>query len=210
MSSGRSRRSSATRSYPKGVARRAEILEAALRVFSRRGKRQSTLTEIAAEAGLSQTGLMHYFDSKNELLTAVLRERDVRAYAANNRPDAVLSLIDAVRNNQGIPGLALLYVTLAIDAIDPEHEAHEFFMSHYALLADQIHTDLQQAQRDGLVRTDVTADVLARLMIAAADGLQLRYLFDAGVDMAADLDILHQLMRAPAGTRPDGSVTAYY
>ncbi|HEY5230670.1 MAG TPA: helix-turn-helix domain-containing protein, partial [Galbitalea sp.] len=54
-------------SYAKGVAKREEILRTALEVFARQGYRGTSLRELADAVNLSQAGLLHYFDSKEEL-----------------------------------------------------------------------------------------------------------------------------------------------
>ena len=63
-------------SYAKGVAKREEILTRALDVIAREGYRGASVKELADAVGLSQAGLLHYFDSKEELFTEILRKRD--------------------------------------------------------------------------------------------------------------------------------------
>lgn len=55
-----------------GVERRAQILEAAGRVFARRGFRGATTREIAREAGVAEGTLFRYFPTKRHLLLALL------------------------------------------------------------------------------------------------------------------------------------------
>src|SRR6478736_6791304 len=63
-------------SYAKGVAKREEILERALDVIAAEGYRGASVKVLADAVGLSQAGLLHYFDSKEELFTEILRKRD--------------------------------------------------------------------------------------------------------------------------------------
>jgi AcrR family transcriptional regulator len=63
-------------SYAKGVAKREEILTAALDVIARQGYGRASVRELADAVGLSQAGLLHYFSSKEELFAEVLRKRD--------------------------------------------------------------------------------------------------------------------------------------
>jgi AcrR family transcriptional regulator len=53
-------------------ARCEQILEAALRVFSRRGFAEATMEEVAAEAGLAKGSLYLYFASKEAVLDQIL------------------------------------------------------------------------------------------------------------------------------------------
>ncbi|WP_210751737.1 TetR family transcriptional regulator [Nocardiopsis alborubida] len=87
-------------SYAKGVAKRGEILDAALTVIGRDGYSRATVREIADAVGLSQNGLLHHFGSKERLFVEVLRHRDeldvlVYGEGARRRPGAVGQGADA-------------------------------------------------------------------------------------------------------------------
>jgi len=53
--------------------REQQILDAALKVFSRKGFAEATTSEIAQEAGVAEGTLYNYFPSKRELLVAVVK-----------------------------------------------------------------------------------------------------------------------------------------
>ena len=53
--------------------RRSEILEAALKVFARRGLAGTRVGDIAAAAGLSHGLIYHYFRSKDEIFTELVK-----------------------------------------------------------------------------------------------------------------------------------------
>lgn len=55
--------------------RRREVLDAALRVFADAGFRRASLNAVSDEAGVTKGCLYHYFDSKEDLLLALMRER---------------------------------------------------------------------------------------------------------------------------------------
>jgi TetR/AcrR family fatty acid metabolism transcriptional regulator len=60
---------------PERVAdRRAELLEAAVRVFAKKGFHASRVGDIATEAGVAHGLLYHYFRSKDEVLETVFRD----------------------------------------------------------------------------------------------------------------------------------------
>ncbi len=54
------------------AARRTEIIEAARACFLRSGFHQTTTDEICHEASITPGGLYHYFDSKEEIISAVI------------------------------------------------------------------------------------------------------------------------------------------
>jgi AcrR family transcriptional regulator len=53
-------------------ARKTQILQAALNVFSRKGLEKARMDDIADESGLSKGALYWYFGSKDELIVAIL------------------------------------------------------------------------------------------------------------------------------------------
>lgn len=55
-------------------AKRAQILGAALDVFSRFGLHGASLDQVALQADVSKTNLLYYFSNKEELYLAVLRQ----------------------------------------------------------------------------------------------------------------------------------------
>jgi AcrR family transcriptional regulator len=57
--------------------RRSQILDAALHVFAEVGFSAATLREVADAAGVSKGTVFHYFETKEALLTAVVRDRVV-------------------------------------------------------------------------------------------------------------------------------------
>ena len=74
--------------------RKTQLLEAAQRVFSRQGFHAATVSDVAAEAGVSQGTVYHYFDSKESLLLAVFTQwcqenlRDEIEHALQAEPTA--------------------------------------------------------------------------------------------------------------------------
>ena len=123
-------------SYAKGVAKREEILERALEVIAHEGYRGASVKELAEAVGLSQAGLLHYFDSKEELFTEILRKRDeVDMVHYGPIPPADTDVLDLrrgyvqiTRHNSDVPGLVQLFSRLSVDAADPEHPAHKYFI----------------------------------------------------------------------------------
>jgi AcrR family transcriptional regulator len=65
--------------------RRAELLEAAVRVFARKGFHQSRVGDIAEEAGVAHGLLYHYFRSKDEVLETIFRETWTQLVADTRR-----------------------------------------------------------------------------------------------------------------------------
>ncbi|MEE9281448.1 MAG: TetR/AcrR family transcriptional regulator [Myxococcota bacterium] len=56
-------------------ARREQILDAALEVFSRRGVYATRIADIATEAGIAYGLVYHYFKNKEEILNTIFEQR---------------------------------------------------------------------------------------------------------------------------------------
>lgn len=193
-----------TRRSAKGIAKRDEILQVALDVFSENGYDRTSVRQIARLTGLSQAGLLHHFSSKEELFTEVLRHRDLRneqLYDANRGdPVTAAGLVAIVHHNSAEPGLVRLFVAMSAESTAIGSPARSFFTDRYRKLRDDIASDVRRQQDAGTIAVDVDADVVASVLIAAADGLQIQWLLDPDeVDMGAQLTRLwHLLCRIPA------------
>jgi AcrR family transcriptional regulator len=189
-------------SYAKGVARREEILESALDVIGRNGYQNASLKQIAALVGVTPAALLHYFGSKEELFTEVLRKRDehdAMSPQTLDPADAKSAFIDVIRHNTEVPGVVELFSRLSVDAADPAHPAHEYFLERSERLRESI-TDafVQDADR----RAILDPDTMARVIQAVADGLQLQWMIDRSVDMPGIIGALMDVLYPPTD-RPE-------
>lgn len=182
--------------YAKGIVKRDEILSVALEVIATRGYRRASVREIADAVSLSQAGLLHYFDSKDDLFTAVLRKRD-EIDAALIVDDPLTGLLHVVSHNAHVPGLVQLYAQLSVSAADPAHPAHQFFTVRYERLRSSLAAALRTAQIDGSLRRNFDPGGMATSLIAVADGLQTQFLLDPSVDMTSILGAFLDDLRSP-------------
>ncbi|MFJ2443921.1 TetR/AcrR family transcriptional regulator [Streptomyces sp. NPDC087658] len=201
------------RSYPKGLAKREEILAIALEVIAEHGFSGTTLRELADASNLSITGLVHHFGTKERLLTEVLRRRDeidAGVYGMDELPDTTAAMIERlaglVDHNAAVPGLVTLYSNLAADATAPEHPAHEYFRERYDRGRDLGAASMGHLRDLGELPDEVDPGDLAQLMIAAVDGLQLLWEYDKSIDMTRGLRALGTLLKLAneAGRAADG------
>jgi AcrR family transcriptional regulator len=172
--------------YAKGVAKRAEILRAALEVIARHGYRKTSTRELAAAAGLSEAGMLHYFGSKEQLFEAVLRARDEADMARFETGDPIDNLTAIVRHNGSVPGLVQLYSTFSAEAGDPEHGSHEYFVERYAGIREALADAVRARQDAGTLKASADPETIATLLIALSDGLQVQSQYALQAD-AADL-----------------------
>lgn len=185
--------------YAKGAERREQIIQTATDVFATEGFEGTALKRVAELVGVKEATLFHYFKGKQELLTAVLAERDRRGLAeADTGKVGLQLLVPVVERNRKEPGLTTLYVVASATANDPGHDSHAYFQQRYARLVAELGADILRRQEAGEVRGDIPAQTLARLVVAAFDGLQLQWLYDKDVDMTDGLTQLVEVLLAPA------------
>lgn len=197
-------------SYAKGVAKREEILTAALDVIARQGYGRASVKELADAVGLSQAGLLHYFSSKEELFAEVLRKRDEVDGAAFDEIDRgevsmAEGFVRTIRHNADVPGLVQLYARLSTEATDPGHPARAFFDERFRMFRRMTSEAFREGQAAGTVRDDVDADQAAALLLAVADGLQTQWLMDQSIDMAAHVETFLGLLEPRATDGADGA-----
>ncbi len=94
-------------------ARKEQILQAALIVFARRGMVATKISDIAKEAGLSHGLVYHYFDSKDEIFSMLVKK------ASNSSIEIIQKAIE----HKGSPLEKLKWMTEQIlnNLIDSEH-----------------------------------------------------------------------------------------
>lgn len=164
-------------------ARRSQLITEATRLISELGFRRFTIAELARACGITRAGVLHHFASKEKLLLAVLAARDL------NDAEAVLAEIDVDRaevrgifdrvvlRNASQPEIVRLYTVVAAEALDPEHPAHRYFIDRWELAVGWMGQLLEGMARPG---RDIAIEIHAFM-----DGLQLNWLRDPAIDVAA-------------------------
>lgn len=178
------------------MAKRAEILDVALRVIDQNGYSNATIRELADAVGLSQNGLLHYFGSKDELFLEILRHRDAQLLAEIGDDVRVLSadyhrrVLAAAEDLQRAPGHLELLSRLSAEAAESDHPAHEYFATRFAnsrRISAQVIAELQREDR---VPSRVDPAMVGTIVQAVMDGVQTQWAYDRSIDMVAVLDYL--------------------
>ena len=153
------------------------------------------MTAVAEASGLSQSGLLHHFPTKEGLLAEVLRARDVRDLAtlATGRDRAPRGwevwddMTRLVRLNSDREAIVRLFTSLAGEAVDPDHPGHGWLREHHRSAVQALTRALNDAVADGTADPAIPAESLARQAVALMDGLQVQWLMRPDeVDMAGD------------------------
>jgi AcrR family transcriptional regulator len=168
---------------------RARLLDAAERVFLRRGLQGSSVEEIAAEAGFTRGAFYSNFKSKDELFVELLQDRVYRQYAemaeqAQEQPGTprerlrwgIERVRDVQRDEEGRWLFRLWLECLTQAARDEEFRklAATFWSGNRALLVEQIEETFEEIGEE----PPLPAKQIATAMIALDVGLAVQHLVD--------------------------------
>jgi AcrR family transcriptional regulator len=168
----------------KGEDRRQRILAVAQRLLARNGSRGTTLGQIAQEAGVSPAGLLHHFESKEQLLHAVLDARDEDDLANANLSGDILEQLEGVTERfRRAPSLIGMFTVLLMENLDPEAPLHGRFLRRYRDAVSIIAEGIRRGQSAGRYRTDVDPAVKAVEIVAFLYGMETSWLLDPSVPL---------------------------
>lgn len=179
--------------YRSGIRRRAQIVQEAVEVFTTYGYRASTMRQIADRVGISRAAVLKHFGGKEQLLLEVLRVWDDAQVEPPDRTRKGLACIRGLRDRMightDHPGLLELYLTLATEATDPAHPAHEFMTMRYARTQDDFIAWLGEAVELGEVSPmdEDTVRYEARNLLALLDGIEIQWFLTPGIDLVGQV-----------------------
>lgn len=88
------------------LSTRAQILDAARRLFVSQGFQHTSIREIAEQLGMTKTAVLYHFPSKADILAAVaepfLDDLDTALKAATSRQDVFEGLLDVYLKHRGL------------------------------------------------------------------------------------------------------------
>jgi AcrR family transcriptional regulator len=153
--------------------RRRQILDAAVRVFARKGYHESRVGDIAKDAGVAYGLVYHYFDSKGAVLEAVFREAWGRLLAAlreveeadataPERLELVVKIV--LRTWRDDPDLVRLLVREVTRSPQLQREIDEIAQA-FALLERIV----AQGQEEGTLRRNLDARLAAWMLYGALE-----------------------------------------
>lgn len=133
--------------------RRSQILTQALRLFASRGLAATKIADIAAAAGVSQGLIYHYFSSKEEIFTELIRH----AYAG---------ISAAARYLEELPAPPAAKIRLAIEGLLRDTVQNEDTARFYLLTAQATGSEAipEEAQRIIQQENRLPYEVMARIM----------------------------------------------
>ncbi|HUR35073.1 MAG TPA: TetR/AcrR family transcriptional regulator C-terminal domain-containing protein [Vicinamibacterales bacterium] len=185
---------------PPPVAKRDAILRASIDTFAERGYFNSQVADVARAAGVAAGTVYLYFHSKDDLLVSIF-ERTVRERLAEGR-EAVTGIADPAERLRRFAHLHLGMLgrdrNLAI-VFQVELRQSVKFMERFSstLLQDylrQIRAAIEDGQKRGLFRKDISATTIAKMFFGALDEMatnwilsRRRYNLESDADTVVDL-----------------------
>lgn len=173
-----------TRNRPETLARRREILDAAVEIFGSKGFVSGTLGDIAEQVGMTHAGILHHFGSKDQLLLEVLEHRDASDVAhldGQHIPDGMPLFRHLVRTaflNAQRAGIVQAYAVLSAESVTDDHPGREFFERRYRTLrAEVAHAFAVVCEEKGVNDPRRIGDASAAIL-AVMDGLQVQWLLE--------------------------------
>ncbi|MEU9242715.1 TetR/AcrR family transcriptional regulator [Streptomyces sp. NPDC048385] len=188
--------------YAKTAARKADIVRAARDSFAERGFANASLRDIAERAGITHAGLLHHYRSKDELLAAVLAQRDTEEWrqgrAQVDRAESLGPyLIEVLLHHQKSPELMRLWLELATAASRPDHPAHLYFVNRYESSRTHVARAVRERAAEGQLREGISPEIAAVLYQAVLNGLQVQWLLDQQLDIVEPLNAFLSLIHTP-------------
>jgi AcrR family transcriptional regulator len=192
--------------HAKGEDRRQRILAVAERMLARNGWRATSLAQIAREAGVTPAGLLHHFQSKEQLLNAVLDARDADDDAhADRAGDLITEIRRVCARFEREPELVGTFAVLLAENIAPDAPLHDRLVGRYRAAVGIIAALIESGQRVGRFRTDVDTAVKATEILAFINGMEILWLLDPSIPLTEVFaDYTESLARDLAVTAADG------
>jgi AcrR family transcriptional regulator len=168
----------------KGEDRKQRILDVAQRLLTRNGWRSTTLAQIAGAAGVTPAGLLHHFESKEQLLHAVLDARDADDDSHANRTGDLLVEIARVADRfTRAPDMVGTFTVLLIENIDPDAPLHDRMLYRQREAIEIVAELIRRGQADGRYRADIEPAVKAVEILAFVHGMETIWLLDPSIPL---------------------------
>ncbi len=158
--------------------RKAEIIDATIRVISRDGWGRATIRAIAGEIGLTTGVLWHYFSDKGDIMQAALRKafepwRNT-VEAAFDKPDPWSALVELFLPAEGVTQSEFSQVwPNVVSEIRQEPDLWALYRSEYTAIRDGLERLIAQCQVQGRIDPRRDAHVEADRLCAVVDGLMM-------------------------------------
>ncbi len=189
-----------------------QILEAAVKVFARQGFHQSTVAEIAKEAGVADGTIYLYFKNKDDILVQFFSFRAKQVFERfREEVDRAQTSLDKLRNlvrrhlaefQRDRDGAVVYQVETHQNSRLAEAQIKEMSQMYRDLIAEIV----EQGQQEGTIRRDLYVGLVKRFIIGAVDEVINTWLHaEEEYDLVSMADPLVELFIKGIGQRGDAS-----
>ncbi|CAB1076682.1 Fatty acid degradation regulator YsiA, TetR family [Olavius algarvensis Delta 1 endosymbiont] len=183
------------------------ILEAAVKVFARQGFHQSTVAQIAKEAGVADGTIYLYFKNKDDILVQFFSYRTKQVFErfraevniADNSLDKLRKLIRRhLMEFQRDPNMAVVY---QVETHQNSRLAESQIREMAKMYQDLVSEIVELGQQDGSIRKDLYVGLVKRFILGAVDEVINTWLHsEKGYDLVSMADPLVDLFIRGIGT----------
>ena len=177
-----------------------QILEAAVKVFARQGFYQSTVAQIAKEAGVADGTIYLYFKNKDDILVQFFSFRTKQVFDSfREEVDRAEASSDKLRNlvrrhlaefQRDRDGAIVFQVETHQNSRLAEAQIREMSQMYRDLISEIV----EQGQQEGTIRKDLYVGLVKRFIIGAVDEVINTWLhFDGEYDLVSMADPLVEL-----------------
>jgi TetR/AcrR family fatty acid metabolism transcriptional regulator len=184
-----------------------QILEAAVKVFARQGFHQSTVAQIAKEAGVADGTIYLYFKNKDDILVQFFSFRAKQVFesfreAVNGAQTSTEKLRNLVHRHlaefqRDKDGAVVYQVETHQNSRLAEAQIKEMSKMYRDLISEII----EQGQQEGTIRRDLYVGLVKRFIIGAVDEVINTWLHSNGeYDLVSMADPLVELVMKGIGS----------
>jgi AcrR family transcriptional regulator len=191
-----------------------EILEAARKVFAKRGFNQTTVDGIASAAGIAKGTIYLYFHSKREIYLEALKRDILALHAETNSRVAASRTIDEkirafistrVRYLEENRDFFKIYYSEFANFFIPLAATPKGFRELYLQQAKMLESVLREAVREGIIRKVCPHTTALRIYDMTLGLAAQRLLGWSKANVEEDLELLFDLLWKGIGTQNESS-----
>ncbi len=153
---------------------KTKIVQAAGRAFVEKGFKETTMDEIAENAGVSKPTLYAYFKNKQDILRAGFKDLEgdlsSKYFKKNNSLDALEKISDIIIGTQAKIPLTFEIFSL----INKDDALRKIYLDYYNGMVEALEIFLKKQQDKGTVRDDVDAHIQAKILMDIPVGIYVQ------------------------------------
>jgi len=184
------------------------ILEAAVKVFAEQGFSQSTISQIAREAGVADGTIYLYFKNKDDILVQFFSYKTRQVFARFreevDKGDSTIGKLNNLIHRhleefQNDRNMAVVYQAETHQSIRLFEEQIKEMSKMYLDIVLEI---VEQGQEEGVIRKDLYLGLVKRFILGAVDEVINTWLHSGGkYDLVSMADPLVELFMEGIGTK---------